>query len=256
MDLLSVWYQQRIIALDHQVNRLQSQLHRSQQNFVQVNILRDQLNISQQNFAVLNEGLTEHEINLNIERELNTWLQHLLDISEQNFTVSNQELTTLQNENIQLLEEINTLKQQLRKTTIPKARKPFQNLSSKAKRTRKLAIKTSLKEIYKNVVSGEESINTTFQGTGYQFSVTVRGNNEDSDADIATEEASRLKMAQKIIRVKDKYRLPYKALQALRVQGGLTDIPPERILQAESLRLATCLPITPMTRVSVLEIYN
>jgi hypothetical protein len=56
-------------------------------------------------------------------------------------------------------------------------------------------------------------------------------------------EAERLQMARKILQVKDDFRMPYKALQALRVRGGIHLIPPEYVLQAEALRLATCLDI-------------
>ncbi|XP_070184467.1 uncharacterized protein [Littorina saxatilis] len=64
-------------------------------------------------------------------------------------------------------------------------------------------------------------------------------------------EAERLRMARTILRVKDSHRIPYKALQALRSKAGIDSVPPENVLQRESLRLATCLELVAIDKILI-----
>ncbi|XP_070200636.1 uncharacterized protein [Littorina saxatilis] len=94
----------------------------------------------------------------------------------------------------------------------------------------------------------DSSVDTTcvtisFEVTNQKtFSLQVKGVPQAAQL---TEAEQKLESTHKILRVKDKYRISYKALQALRIQAGL-QIPTTKYLNTESLRLGTSFEITPI----------
>lgn len=99
------------------------------------------------------------------------------------------------------------------------------------------------------------NISVHFKVAGVKdFKFDLRGQMADKSPQQQKEqmEAERLRMARTILRVKDSHRIPYKALQALRSKAGIDSVPPENVLQRESLRLATCLELVAIDKVSSL----
>jgi hypothetical protein len=153
-------------------------------------------------------------------------------------------------------ENLKPQKEELARRTIPKPRKPFQQLTSDAKRKRKTVVKNVLQTILEDVREESAKVHMTFSlKEKEQFIIDIGGAKPLSSQEAKEKKRKELlAKACQILRVKDKFRLPYKALRALRSKVDLKElVPPEHILQSETLRLATCLDIIPLNTVSILS---